>query len=115
MELLKVKEVSSEQFGDIPLGKGDSTLRPSSTTRETKEAEKAANTGYTESQQHAVLSVNVQAFVGPEEYANANPHTYTVRCGHRSYSLPGAWVIGATEIGDGTFTIEVHAPRSIAL
>jgi hypothetical protein len=115
MKLERVKRVISAALGELPIQEKGAEFQPAGTKRETKAGEVPENTGYTESQTFAVLTLKLNATgsLGIEELSNVGEDTLTIfTTGGKQYMMPKAWVVEPGKLGDAEMDITYNSGTS---
>jgi len=115
MRLERVHRVISGNLGELPLREGGSTFTPAGKRRTTHAGEVPANTGFTEAQTFATLtlSLNATGAIGVEEFGDVGEDTLTVwTTGGKQYMMPKAWVTEPAELGDAEVRVTYNSGTS---
>jgi len=115
MKLERVHRVISAALGELPLREGNSTFQPAGKRRTTHAGEVPENTGFTEAQTAAALtlSLNATGAIGVEEFSESGQDTLTVfTTGGMQYMMPNAWVTEPAELGDAEVRVTYNAAKS---
>jgi hypothetical protein len=114
MKLERVKRVISSKVGELPIQEKGAKFRPAGIKRETKPGEVPENTGYTESQTFAVLTLKLNATgkLGIEELSNGEDTLTIYTTGGKQYMMPNAWVTEPGELGDAEMDITYNCGTS---
>jgi len=115
MRLERVHRVISSTLGELPLREGGSTFQPAGKRRDTHAGEVPANTGFTERQTFAVLtlSMNATGAIGVEEFSDESEDTLTIwTTGGKQYMMPNAWVTELGELGDADIRVTYNSGTS---
>ncbi|GMO64692.1 MAG: hypothetical protein Ta2A_12430 [Treponemataceae bacterium] len=115
MKLERVKRVISQAHGELPIQEKGATFKPAGIKRETKTGEVPENTGYTESQTFAELTLKLNATgkLGVEELSDTSEDTLTIHTtGGKQYMMPNAWVVEPGTLGDAEMDISYNSGSS---
>jgi len=115
MRLERVHRVISARLGELPLREGNSTFKPAGKSRETRAGEVPENTGFTEKQTFAALTLRMNATgaIGVEEFSDEDEDTLTIwTTGGKQYMMPKAWVTEPAELGDAELSVVYNSGTS---
>lgn len=113
MKLLKVKRVISAILGELPIKDGGGTFTPSGYARETMMGEVAENSGYTESPKAAVLTLNLNSTIDPEDFRDIDNDTLTIYLdGGGEHVMPRAWITEQPELSGSEVSVTWNSAKS---